>query len=782
MAGLHVGIVFRLVGGLLALAFFLVLGSAVAVTSFQRLQQDFDDVAARQLPGLVAAGRLAQQSENLVAQAPSLIVSDTNLSRETVGLRVNDQAAWTGELINELRDIGASDVDLARLHGLKDDLVANLAALAAATQRVGAATHAGEGLNEQMGGWADDLGRLEDRLLTDLTATTERLVRAMDSESGGGRTTARDLARISAEALAVRRLTRLLRDAGVLVREALTSDRSAQLSQQRDRYLRKMTEAERQLPSLPATVVTALEPLRQKLARLGAEAFTARRDYLSANSAVRGLLARNSVISDKLVGAVTNITSTITREVQDTNHAVARSTQRRTLALYGVAGAGVLGALAILVYLKLAVLDRLRRLQGCLREQSPPSVLTGLCAGKDEIAEMARTLDHHMRVIGEREQELRQSEARYRTLYHRTPVMLHSADAAGRLIGVSDYWLECMGYSRDEVIGRRVLSFLTRDSRRRALIELAPTLSATGQIKSAEVRGRRRSGEEFEALLSAIVEYDDDGAFVQSLTVLTDITDRKRVEVELAERTEELQRSNAELEQFAYVASHDLREPLRMISSYVGLLQRRYADKLDGDAMEFIRFAADGATRMDRMVLDLLEYSRVGRKQLPLEPIATGDVVERVMLDLGVAVAESGGTVEISAPLPVVLADRQQLTRVFQNLIGNALKYRAPDRAPRIVIESGRSGTDWWFRIVDNGIGIAAEDCDRIFHLFQRLHARGEYDGTGLGLAIVKKIVERHGGRIWVESRPGEGSRFIFTLRAADPPLVETGVGARLPV
>ncbi len=762
MAGMHVGIVFRLVAGLLGLALFLLLGSGLAVTSFRPMQRDFADVAARQLPGLVAAGHLAQQSENLVAQAQSLIVSDTSFTRESVALRIADQAAWTGELIDALRDVGVSESDLSRLHGLKDDLVANLGGLAAATQRLASATAVGEALNRQTNSLTDELRQIEETLLVEAASGATHQARADD--------------------LALRRTVRLLHAAGHATYEGLISDRAARLAQHRQYFERDLAEVDRLLPTLPPDAMSALQPVRQRLAQLGAAAFAARNDYLAANSTVRGLLARNLVISDKLVGGVANITSAITRDVQETNQAITETTRQRSVILYGVAVLGVLGALTILIYLKRAVLDRLRTLQSCMREQAVPGTLERLCVGDDEIAEMARSLAYYMVAIGKRELALRQSEERYRTLYHRTPVMLHSADAAGRLISVSDYWLDCMGYGRAEVIGRRVISFLTPESRRHALRELTPRLLESGQIKNVELRGRRRNGEEFDALLSAIIEQDEAGRFVQSLTVLTDITDQKRVAAELAARTDELQRSNAELEQFAYVASHDLREPLRMINGYVGLLQRRYADKLDSDAMEFIRFAADGASRMDRLVLELLEFSRVGRMQQPLQPVAIADVVDRVLNDLQFTVAECGGTVVVPDALPVVLADRPQITRVFQNLIGNALKYRAPDRPPRIELNVRRRGGDWQFSVTDNGIGIAREDHDRIFHLFQRLHARGEYEGTGLGLAIAKKIIERHGGSIAVESEPDRGSRFTFTLHAADGVASEAGAAARVPV
>lgn len=768
MASMRTGIVFRLVASLLTLAVLLVLGSILAVTAFHTLQGDFDDLAGRQVPGLVAAGRLAQQSENLVAQAPALIVSDTRFGRESVALRIADQVAWTGELIDALREVGAGEDDLRRLHSLKDDLSANLNGLAVAAQRRIAADRSSDAMNADIDRLTEGLRKAEQELLAEVDAGVIRLTRALEeNHDDAGRSAARELSRLSAEGIAVRQVSSQLQNAAQIAHDALVIERAGQLAQRRIDFDRQMTLVDTALKALPKRSAAILGPSQKALATTCGTAFTVRGDFLAADSAVRGMLARNSVISDKLVGAVANLTASITGSVEATNRTIADTTRQRTILLSGGSLLGLLGALGILLYLKRAVLDRLRVLQGCLREQAAPTALAPLCAGKDEIAEMARSLNYYMDAIGRREAELRASEERYRTLYHRTPVMLHSADAAGRLIHVSDYWLECMGYARDEVIGRPAVAFLTSESRRLVRRELVPRLRQSGQIKAVALRGRRKNGEEFDVLLSLIVETDAAGHFLQSLAVLTDITEQKAVEAELASRTIELQRSNAELEQFAYVASHDLREPLRMISGYVGLLQRRYADKLDSDALEFIRFAADGASRMDRLVLDLLEFSRVGRLEQAPEPVAIGDVVARVRGDLGLMLDETGGQVTVPDELPVIFGNRPQLTRVFQNLIGNALKYRSPDRPPQVELTVRRRDGDWLFRIADNGIGIAREDFERIFQLFQRLHARGEYDGTGLGLAIAKKIIERHGGRIWVESEPGKGSRFYFTLPAS---------------
>jgi two-component system sensor histidine kinase/response regulator len=237
---------------------------------------------------------------------------------------------------------------------------------------------------------------------------------------------------------------------------------------------------------------------------------------------------------------------------------------------------------------------------------------------------------------------------------------------------------------------------------------------------------------------------------------------RRDTEEALAEKTEELSRSNAELEQLAYVASHDLQEPLRMITSYLQLLEQRYKNKLDADANEFIEFAVDGAKRMQRLIDDLLTYSRLGSRAKPFQPTNCETVVKDAMRAVRAAIEESGAQIACS-PLPTVMADGAQLTQLFQNLLANAIKFRR-NQAPHIRIDAEAVEDAWRFSVQDDGIGIAPEYFDRIFVMFQRLHGRREYPGTGIGLALCKRIVEHHGGHIWVESEPGQGSAFNFTL------------------
>ncbi|HEY7615632.1 MAG TPA: ATP-binding protein [Terriglobales bacterium] len=246
--------------------------------------------------------------------------------------------------------------------------------------------------------------------------------------------------------------------------------------------------------------------------------------------------------------------------------------------------------------------------------------------------------------------------------------------------------------------------------------------------------------------------------------------EQRSTQEELARKNQELARSNAELEQFAYVASHDLQEPLRMVATYTQLLAERYRGQFDDRAQKYIHYTVDGALRMQTLISDLLTFSRVGRYQIDLQPTDCGLAVDEAVKNLLVIVRESGAAV-LHDRLPVVMADASQLVQVFQNLIGNGIKFRGAKK-PAITVQAENHGENWEFAVADNGIGIPPEHQQVIFLIFKRLHTHEEYPGTGLGLAICKKIIERHGGRIWVESEPGRGSTFRFTLPIRDTQVV----------
>jgi two-component system, chemotaxis family, sensor kinase Cph1 len=294
------------------------------------------------------------------------------------------------------------------------------------------------------------------------------------------------------------------------------------------------------------------------------------------------------------------------------------------------------------------------------------------------------------------------------------------------------------------------------------LLERAPS----GRLPLFDVEISTQAGRLVPISISVGLVRDRRGKVIGMQVVARDITERKQAEAALSRQARELARSNAELEQFAYVASHDLQEPLCMMASFAQLLAKRYKDKLDPDADEFIDYIVEGATRMQRLINDLLSYSRVGRRGRDFAPTDCAAVVGTARANLRAAIEESGAVV-VTDPLPVIMADETQLLQLFQNLLGNAITFRG-DTAVVIQIGATRRGNDWVFWVRDNGIGIEPQYAERIFLIFQRLHGRGQYPGTGIGLAIAKKIVERHRGRIWVESEPGKGSTFYFTIPAED--------------
>jgi PAS domain S-box-containing protein len=367
-------------------------------------------------------------------------------------------------------------------------------------------------------------------------------------------------------------------------------------------------------------------------------------------------------------------------------------------------------------------------------------------------------------------QRLVAAEAKYRGVIDAAPDAIVIVTREGAIDLVNRQAELLFGYGRGELLGQPVELLIperyrARHGNHRAHYEAHPQTRPMGV--GLDLNGRHRDGREFPVEISLSPMWPD-GEFLVT-AVIRDVTERKRTEQQLrqtadllARQTTELARSNEELERFAYVASHDLQEPLRMVASYTQLLARRYRGKLDADADEFIGYAVNGANRMQQLIRDLLEYSRVGTRGGEFAPVACDEIVAQILGDLAAAIGETGATI-VAGALPTVSADRSQLRQLFQNLVENALKYRS-DAPPVVHIDASREGDDWHFTVRDNGIGIGPEYAERIFVIFQRLHTQAEYPGTGIGLAVCKRIVERHGGRIWVESQPGEGATFHFTL------------------
>jgi PAS domain S-box-containing protein len=336
----------------------------------------------------------------------------------------------------------------------------------------------------------------------------------------------------------------------------------------------------------------------------------------------------------------------------------------------------------------------------------------------------------------------------------------------GAITDVNEATERVTGVPREQLIGTDFSDYFTAPHEARAGYE---QVFERGLVIDYPLAIRHASGEVTDVLYNATVYRDEGGAVVGVFAAARDVTERKRAEesllraeVALRAEKEELARSNAELEQFAYVASHDLQEPLRMVASYTQLLARRYEGRLDQDADEFIGYAVDGATRMQQLISDLLAFSRVGTRGNPLLPMDAQAAYAEAVGNLALTIEESGATVSAD-PLPMITGDYGQIVQLLQNLIGNAVKFHG-EAAPRVHLSVEQRGSEWAFSLADNGIGIDPQYFERIFVIFQRLQGRGEFPGTGIGLALCKKIVARHNGRIWVESEPGRGTTFRFTI------------------
>jgi PAS domain S-box-containing protein len=327
----------------------------------------------------------------------------------------------------------------------------------------------------------------------------------------------------------------------------------------------------------------------------------------------------------------------------------------------------------------------------------------------------------------------------------------------GKIMDANEAAVKVTGVARKKLSGTDFLDYFTEPAKAG---EGYQTVLEKGPIKDYPLTIRHTSGKLMDVSCNASVYKDEAGNVLGVFLAARDITERKQAEEKLKQAVEDLKRSNAELERFAYVASHDLQEPLRMVASYTQLLEKRYKDRLDADAHDFINYAVEGAKRMQNLINDLLAYSRIGTRGKTFEPTDCEAVFKAAVTNLDVAIKESKAKVTHD-PLPTVIADEGQLIQVFQNLIGNAIRFRRK-QPPRVHVTAQPDRDKWVFSVKDNGIGIDPQYFDRIFIIFQRLHS--EVPGTGTGLAITKRIVERHGGRIWIESEPGKGSTFLFTI------------------
>ncbi len=360
------------------------------------------------------------------------------------------------------------------------------------------------------------------------------------------------------------------------------------------------------------------------------------------------------------------------------------------------------------------------------------------------------------------------AEKNIHLIFNATPTALVMTNQEGNIELANQALFELFDYDRDQLIGQNIEVLIPKKFRQqhqqyRKDYNKKPekrTMAARSDLHACTKNGR-----EFpvEVGLSPIKL----NQIPKVIASVTDITERRKQLLVLHNYTNQLKKSNENLEQFAYVASHDLQEPLRMVSSYTQLLANRYQNKLDEDANVFIQFAVDGAKRMQALIQDLLIFSRLSAETIRKEPVDANELYDSALKNLAMGISETN-TLVTKDELPVICGDKSQLGQLFQNLIGNAIKYRGPEKNNQIHVSVGRVNDRWQFCVQDNGIGIETEYFERIFVIFKRLHGTTEYPGTGIGLALCKRIIESHKGEIWVESEYGQGSRFYFTVPASD--------------
>ena len=361
---------------------------------------------------------------------------------------------------------------------------------------------------------------------------------------------------------------------------------------------------------------------------------------------------------------------------------------------------------------------------------------------------------------------LAESEERFRTLADTAPVLIWLADANGRYTFFNQTWLQFTGRSSEEELGLGWMSQIHPEDFQSCVQQYLLAVETSVPFRLL-YRLRRVDGEYRWLLNTGVPSKTPCGTVAGYIGSCIDISDRKQLEEQLKKRAKQLEQSNTELEQFAYVASHDLQEPLRTTASYTQLLAKRYQGKLDAKADKYINYVVDGVHRMQTLIEDLLKYSRVSTRGQEFQRVNCQEIFERAISNFKIAIRKADATVSLDPTcesLPPVMGDETQLLQLFQNLISNAIKYRRTYVKPIVQVAAQRQDDGWLFSVQDNGIGIEEQHRDRIFLIFQRLHTREEYSGTGIGLAVCHKIVERHQGRIWVESQLGQGSTFYFTI------------------
>jgi PAS domain S-box-containing protein len=419
----------------------------------------------------------------------------------------------------------------------------------------------------------------------------------------------------------------------------------------------------------------------------------------------------------------------------------------------------ILTALIISTGLGLAFVWRRKELELTKREEENVRKLNNeLEQQRNELTRMNRELESEVAERKEAEKTILKERNFSESVINSLPGIFYLFDEKGGFVRWNKNFEEVSEYSAPEINNMTPMDFFSGDEKQSVLEKIQKVF--TGGHSEVEACLTSKSGRRTPYFFTGLLIIIDDKPYLIGVGI--DITERRRAEETLNKTLAELERSNKELEQFAYIASHDLQEPLRMVSSYLQLITGRYKGRLDADADDFIHYAVDGANRMQTMINDLLAYSRVGTKGRPFEPADCNGIIEQTLFNLKFPIEETGAVITHDL-LPVIKADASQLVQVFQNLISNAIKFRG-ERTPEVHISTDKKGGEWIFSVKDNGIGFDPKYADKIFDTFKRLHTAVKYPGSGIGLTICRKIIERHGGRIWAESEPGKGAAFYFTI------------------
>lgn len=353
------------------------------------------------------------------------------------------------------------------------------------------------------------------------------------------------------------------------------------------------------------------------------------------------------------------------------------------------------------------------------------------------------------------------TEHKYYSIFKNAPRLITLVYKDGTLKDCNDRIFDILGYTKEEVVGRNVAIFFPEDIRERVEKNLYVIIDG-GELCDEEYEMIKKDGEKIYVTIKSVSGEDEDGR-KHTICFIADITKQKEIQMQLQQSALELRKSNEELEEFAYIASHDLQEPLRVIASYCQLLKENYYTCMDDDGKKYVDYTISSAVRMKTLIKELLDYSRVGRKDKPFEYVDIEEIIQESLMDYQMAIADSNAKIIVEDKMPVVFAIRFRMKQLMANIISNALKFKS-DKSPVINIYCCDEGSFWLFCVKDNGIGIGHQYFDRVFGIFKRLYSRDEYPGTGIGLALCKRIVETHGGKIWVDSEENQGTSIYFTI------------------